>query len=60
VGSFNFFIDKISKFFIDKINKFCGCEQQPDGSINLQQASKLIFIGKVFITNRPASFVIIT
>jgi hypothetical protein len=22
-----------------KINKFCGCEQQPDGSINLQQAS---------------------
>jgi hypothetical protein len=30
------------------------------GSINLQQASKLIFIGKIFITNRPASFVIIT
>jgi hypothetical protein len=28
------------------------------GPINLQQASKLIFIGKVFITNRPASFII--
>jgi hypothetical protein len=35
-GSFNFFIDKISKFFIDKISKFfvdkiskfCGCRQQ--------------------------------
>jgi hypothetical protein len=50
----------ILQVFIDKINKFCGYEQQPDGSINLQQASKLIFIGKVFITNWPASFVIIT
>jgi hypothetical protein len=29
-GSFNFFIDKISKFFIDKISKFFGYQQQPD------------------------------
>jgi hypothetical protein len=45
-------------FYIIKINKFCGCEQQPDGSINLQQASNSSS-SAIFIINRPASFVIV-
>jgi hypothetical protein len=47
-GSFNFFIDKISKFFIDKIRNFFHRQDHQilrlptaasGGSINLQQAS---------------------